>query len=134
MMVLSDQGHKGHKLWECREFFQLTTKERQDKCSQQGCWTCLARRNDKGDCKRLECSRITEVPVVLICQGCVVSTKDGRPPLSVFFCGLEKHTKPSTGVIGEALEKWIPNFSTSALGSPIVVGLSTVSQRKSAPQ
>ena len=120
------KGHEGHKLWECREFFQLTTKERRDKCSQQGCWTCLARRNDKGDCKRLECSRITEVPVVLICQGCVVSTNDGRPPLSVFFCGLEKHTKPSTGIIGEALEKWIPNFSTSGLGSPIVIGLSTV--------
>ena len=50
------KGHEGHKLWECREFFQLTTKERRDKCSQQGCWTCLARCNDKGDCKRLECS------------------------------------------------------------------------------
>ena len=79
------KGHDGHKLWECREFFQLATKERRDKCSLQGCWTCLARRNEKGDCKQSECSRIKEIPVVLICQGCAVSVSDGRPPLSVFF-------------------------------------------------
>ena len=118
------KGHEKHKLWECREFFQLTTKERREKCNLQGCWTCLARRNDKGDCKRLECSRIKEVPVALICQGCAVA--DGRPPLSVFFCGLEKHSKPSPELVGEALEKWVPNFSVSGLTSPIVIGLSTV--------
>ena len=109
-----------------REFFQLATKERWDKCSLQGCWTCLARRNMKGDCKRSECSRIKEIPVMLICQGCAVSVSDGRPPLSVFFCGLEKHPKPSLEVVGEALEKWIPNFKVAGLGAPLVIGLSTV--------
>ena len=120
------KGHEGHKLWACRDFFQLTTQERRDECSLQGCWTCLARRNDKGDCRRNECSRINEIPVALICQGCMVSITDGRPPLSVFFCGLEKHTKPSPEVVVEALEKWIQNFKVSGLGSPIVIGLSTV--------
>ena len=120
------KGHEGHKLWDCTDFFWLTTQERRDECSQQGCWTCLARRNDKGDCRRNECSRISEIPVALICQGCAVNITDGRPPLSVFFCGLEKHTKPSPEVVEEALEKWIPNFQASGLRSPIVVGLSTV--------
>ena len=120
------KGHEGHKLWDCRDFFQLTTQERRDECSLQGCWTCLARRNDKGDCRRNECSRINEIPVALICQGCMVSISDGRLPLSVFFCGLEKHTKPSPEVVVEALQKWIPNFKVSGLGSPIVIGLSTV--------
>ena len=54
--------------------------------------------------------------MVLICQGCVVSTNDGRPPLSIFFCRLEKHYKPSPDVVGEALEKWIPSFKMSGLG------------------
>ena len=129
------QGHEGHKLWECREFFQLTTKERREKCSQQGCWTCLARRNEKGDCKRQECSRLKEVPVALICQACAVNLMDGRPPLSIFFCGLEKHCKPSPEVVGEALEKWIPNFKVSGLGAPLIIGLSTVlaTPRRMAP-
>ena len=63
---------------------------------------------------------------MLICQGCAVSVSDGRPPLSVFFCGLEKHPKPSLEVVGEALEKWIPNFKVAGLGAPLVIGLSTV--------
>ena len=37
------KGHEGHKLWDCTDFFWLTTQERRDECSQQGCWTCLAR-------------------------------------------------------------------------------------------
>ena len=64
--------------------------------------------------------------MALICQGCLVSTTDGRPPLSVFFCGLEKHTKPSPEAVEEALEKWLLNFKALGLGSPIVVVLSTV--------
>ena len=120
------KGHEGHELWDCRDFFWLTTQERRDECSQQGCWTCLARRNDKGNCRWDECCRIDEIPVALICQGCAVSITDDRPPLSVFFCGLEKHAKPSPEVVEEALEKWIPKFKASGLGSPIVVGLSTV--------
>ena len=51
---------------------------------------------------------------------------DGRPPLSIFFCGLEKHCKPPPEVVGEALEKWVPNFKVSGLGAPLVIGLSTV--------
>jgi hypothetical protein len=120
------KGHEAHKLWNCPDFFRLTTKERRTQCTNQGCWTCLARRNDKGDCKRGECCRITEIPVGLLCQGCAVAGTNGRPPLSVFFCMLDKHSKPSVEVVGESLEKWIPNFKVSGLSSPLVVGLSTV--------
>ena len=118
------KGHDGHKLWTCPDFFQLTAKERREKCTGQGCWTCLARRNDKGDCKLGECSRLKDLPIALVCQGCVVNNPPGKPPLSVFLCGIEKHKKPEVEVIGEALEKWIPNFKVSGLSSPIVVGLS----------
>ena len=81
------KGHEGHKLRECRDFFWLTTQERRDKCSQQGCWTCLARRNDKGDCRRDECSWINEIRVALICQGSLVSTKVA-PELQSFRVGI----------------------------------------------
>ena len=120
------EGHEKHELGKCTQFFQLTTKERRLKCRNQGCWTCLARRNTKGDCKQGECSRISEIPIALLCQGCSVANTQGKPPLSVFFCGIEAHNKPSEKLIGEALEKWIPGFKVAGLGAPIVVGLSTV--------
>jgi hypothetical protein len=120
------KGHEGHKLWECQEFFRLTAKERRTKCALQGCWTCLARRNDKGDCKKGECSRLKEIPVLLLCQGCLVAGPNGRPALNIFLCAMDKHDKPSPELLGEALEKWVPNFKVTGLSSPIVIGLSTV--------
>ena len=101
-------------------------KRRRTVCRWQACWTCLARRNDKGDCKPGECSRLVQIPVVLLCQDCLVASTQGKPPLCIFLCGLEDHKKPSQKVIGEALEKWIPGFKVAGLRAPIVVGLSTV--------
>ena len=120
------EGHEKHKLGECQKFFQLTVKQRRNACRWQACWTCLARRNSKGDCKPGECSRLAEIPVALICQDCAVADRQGKPPLNVLLCGLEDHNKPTEKLVGEALEKWIPGFKVSGLGAPIVVGLSTV--------
>ena len=86
----------------------------------------MARRNDKG-----ECSRLKDLPFALVCQGCAVNNPQGKPPLSVFLCGIEKNKKPEVEVIGEALEKWMPNLKVSSLASPIVVGLSTVHAARS---
>ena len=120
------EGHERHELGECKRFFQLTVKERRAACRYQACWTCLARRDSQGNCKRGECSRLKKVPVVLICQGCVVSNNQSNPPLSIFLCGLTDHKKPDEKTVGEALEKWIPGFKVQGLGTPIVLGLSTM--------
>ena len=69
---------------------------------------------------------MVQIPVVLLCQECLVASTQGKPPLCIFLCGLEDHKKPSQKVIGEALEKWIPGFKVAGLRAPIVVGLSTV--------
>ena len=65
----------------------------------------------RGDCRRNACSRIKDILVVLICQGCM------------FFCGLEKHPMPSPEVVEEALEKWILNLGCSR---PIFILLNTI--------
>lgn len=120
------EGHEKHELGNCQKFFQSTVKQRRRLCRWQGCWTCLARRDHNGDCKRGECARLKEIPVALICQDCAVADRGGRPPLNVLMCGLDSHTKPSQHLVGEALEKWIPGFKVSSLSSPLVVGLSNV--------
>lgn len=119
-------GHEKHELKDCKKFFQASVKQRRKICRWQGCWTCLARRDENGNCKRGECSRLSEIPVTLVCQDCAVADRGGKPPLNVLMCGVSNHAKPSEKLIGEALEKWIPGFKVAGLSSPIVVSLSTV--------
>ncbi|MBM3937816.1 MAG: hypothetical protein FJ333_04060, partial [Sphingomonadales bacterium] len=117
------EGHEKHDITSCKRFFHLTVKQRRTACRWQACWTCLGRRDDKGNCKKGECSRLSEIPTLLVCQDCAVSNRKG-PPLNVLMCGLASHKKPSSEAIGEALEKWIPGFKLSQLTSPLVVNLS----------
>jgi hypothetical protein len=120
------EGHEKHELAACFTFFNMTIVQRRTACRGQACWTCLARRDAGGDCKGGKCSRLAEVPTVLLCQDCANSSRGGKAPLNILMCGLDDHVKPSEKMIGEALEKWVPNFKVSGLGAPLVVTLSSV--------
>jgi hypothetical protein len=61
------EGHEKHGLAACFTFFNMTIAQRRTACRGQACWTCLARRDAGGDCKGGKCSRLAEVPAVLIC-------------------------------------------------------------------
>jgi hypothetical protein len=120
------EGHEKHELAACFTFFNMTIAQRRTACRGQACWTCLARRDGEGNCKNGKCSRLAETPAILICQDCASSNRGGKAPLNVLMCGLDDHVKPSEKMIGEALEKWVPNFKVSGLGAPLVVTLSSV--------
>ena len=59
------KGHEAHSIKGCNKFFEATPKQRRSHCRWEACWVCLSR---DGKCKTGECSRIKEMPTLLICQ------------------------------------------------------------------
>ena len=64
------KGHEAHSIKGCNKFFEATPKQRRSHCRWEACWVCLSRDRK---CKTGECSRIKEMPTILICQDCIVN-------------------------------------------------------------
>ena len=122
------KDHEKHNIKECNEFFMSHPKKRRSLCRWQACWTCLSR---DSKCRTGECSRIKEIPTILICQDCLVSPRGGTKSMNILFCGLEDHIKPDLEDVKAALEKWIPGFQASKLTSPLTVTFATTHTAKS---
>ena len=126
------KDHDNHELAACAKFFESSPKLRRRLCRFQGCWTCLSR-NGTG-CKKGECSRMKEIPVLLLCQQCAEAAAPGQPVLNVLMCSIEDHAKPDPKIIGQALEKWIPKFKLTTLKGPVTLGfLNTHAVGKATP-
>ena len=114
------QNHS-HELQGCREFFFQSPKNRiEDRRSfkYRHCLLCL-QSSDK--CRSRRCSNIPKVPKELICIDCKEESKTNKRKswINVLFCSSEKHVKPSNVEVLQALEKYLPNFDSTALKSPI---------------
>ena len=111
-----------HSIKGCNKFFEATPKQRRSHCRWEACWVCLSR---DGKCKTGECSRIKEMPIILICQDCIMNPTGHPKSTSILFCGLEDHAKPHIDDIKASLEKWISGFDASKLAKPITVSFAT---------
>ena len=121
------KGHEGHSLAKCKEFFEASPKKRRELCNRQGCWTCLSR---LPGCKADQCSRLKDIPTLLLCQDCTVKSSRPSRHLNILMCGIAEHTKPDEKAIGKALEKWIPKFEVSKLSAPISTTFATAHSSK----
>ena len=111
-------GHTGHNIDQCTEFWGASSSERRELLKGTGCFTCLGR--EQG-CGVGGCGILSEVPADVICQECVKTLRPGRIPPNILCCGLQFHKKPLIGDIIDVMQQWIPNFRAASLNVPVNV-------------
>ena len=98
-------GHD-HELSSFKDFFQMSPKERQDKSKGKICKTCF---KVGGDCLGPNGKCSTDVPVDILCKGCVAYCARGRlSPHNLLFCSSKHstHAKPSKENLPKIFEKY----------------------------
>ena len=116
------KDHENHSIKECNDFFEATPRRRRFLCRWTSCWCCFSR---NGKCLQGGCSKVKEVPTILLCQDCATNAAPGTRPTNILMCGLQDHAKPDLKDIHTALEKWISGFDPSKLSVPITVIFAT---------
>ena len=107
-----------HELGSCTEFFKMTVKDRLSVCRSKICFCCLG----PWDKCRPSCNKIAAVPVRLVCQDCIVSTKAIQR--NILICKSSDHTKPSGSSLAQDIAKYLKGFDQKVM-APLISSSTT---------
>jgi hypothetical protein len=107
------QGHTGHDLADCLEFWGAwDCAARRKMIFRSGCPSCLGK--DQG-CQDGRCDIIYQLPPDVMCGSCVKSCLPGKSPLNKMTCDIVWHKKLPANVVTDVMESWVPNLNIGRL-------------------
>ncbi len=107
------QGHTGHDLADCLEFWGARDcAARRKMIFRSGCPSCLGK--DQG-CQDGRCDIIYQLPPDVMCGSCVKSCLPGKSPLNKMACDIVWHKKLPANVVTNVMESWVPNLNIGRL-------------------